>query len=354
MTEHPDAVLEQAMRRALELAEQGPADNDNPQVGCVLVAPDGSFVAEGWHRGAGTPHAEVDALANLTDTWRARTGELTAVVTLEPCNHHGRTGPCAVALLDAGIGGVVYALPDPGDASSGGALRLSEAGVAVRSGVLAADAKALLNSWLQRHAAQQPRSRPRITVKWGQSLDGRIAAADGSSQWITSVASRRDVHQRRAAADGILVGTGTLIADDPALTARAADGSLLAAQPRPIVMGERAIPPGARIREHPALEAGAVPLQISGRELEAELARLLESGIQSIFVEGGASVISAFLREGLVDELLVYVAPLLLGGPRLAIDDLGVASLAQGLRLNVTERTRFEHDTLVVARPVRP
>lgn len=351
MTQLSAAVLEQAMRRALELAELGPADNENPQVGCVLVARDGSFVAEGWHQGAGTPHAEVDALSKLPEEWRSRASELTAVVTLEPCNHTGRTGPCAVALLEAGIASVIYALPDPGDASSGGALRLSSAGVTVQSGVLAADAKALLSAWLQRHAQQHPRSRPRITVKWGQSLDGRIAAADGSSQWITSVASRRDVHQRRAAADGILVGTGTLLADNPALTARAADGSLLAVQPRPIVMGERAIPADARIREHPALGPGEQPLAISGRKLDSELAMLRDAGIQSIFVEGGASVISAFLRAGLVDELLIYVAPLLLGGPRLAIDDLGVTSLTEGLRLNITETTRFESDTLVVARP---
>ena len=345
-------TLEAAMRRAIELAQLGPADNENPQVGCVIVASDGSFVGEGWHRGAGTPHAEVDALANLPETWRNRMDELTAVVTLEPCNHQGRTGPCAKALVDAEIGAVAYALSDPGVASSGGAVRLSSAGMALRSGILAANAKAMLGGWLARHADATSIVRPRITVKWAQSLDGRIAAADGSSQWLTSVASRRDVHQRRAAADGILVGTGTLLADDPALTARAADGSLLAAQPKPIVMGERPIPADAKIRSHPGLAPGEEPFTLSGRMLEQELSQLVSQGIRSIFVEGGASVISALIREHLVDELLVYVAPVLLGGSRVAVDDIGVANLVNAQSLNITEITRFENDTLFIARPV--
>ena len=344
-------MTERAMRRALELAALGPADNENPQVGCVIVAPDGTFVAEGWHRGAGTAHAEVDALANLPEVWRDRAGELTAVVTLEPCNHQGRTGPCAKALIEAGIGSVVYSLSDPGISSGGGAVRLHDAGVTLRSGVLAADSKALLRGWLARHADAHPLTRPRITVKWGQSLDGRIAAADGSSQWITSAASREDVHQRRAAADGILVGTGTLLADNPSLTARAADGSLLAAQPKPIVMGAREIPSDAAVRAHPALGSGENPVTISGRNLEAELHELVQQGIHSIFVEGGSTVISALVQANVVDELLIYVAPMLLGGPQLAVDDIGVATLAEAKELNITEITHFEADTLFVARP---
>lgn len=353
MTEHPLAVLEDAMRRALELAERGPADNENPQVGCVILDPDGSVIAEGWHRGAGTPHAEVDALTRLPSAWLGRMPELTAVVTLEPCNHQGRTGPCAVALVNSGIGSVVYSLSDPGVASGGGAVRLADAGVTLRSGVLAADTKALLGGWLGRHAAAHPATRPRITVKWAQSLDGRIAAADGTSQWITGEAARIDVHQRRAAADGILVGTGTLLADNPTLTARDAQGGLLASQPMPIVMGERAIPAGSKVLEHPALGAGGHPLTISGRKLEEELAGLTEQGIHSLFVEGGATVISALIEGGFVDELLVYVAPTLIGGPKLALDDIGVPTLDDVHQLNITEITRLKADTLFVARPQR-
>lgn len=345
-------MTERAMRRALELAALGPADNENPQVGCVIVAPDGSFVAEGWHRGAGTAHAEVDALANLPEVWRDRASELTAVVTLEPCNHQGRTGPCAKALIEAGIGSVEYSLSDPGIASGGGAVRLHDAGVTLRSGVLAAASKALLSGWLKRHADAHPLTRPRITVKWAQSLDGRIAAADGSSQWITGAEARADVHQRRAAADGILVGTGTVLADNPALTARATDGSLLAAQPQPIVMGLRDIPADAALRAHPALKGGEQPLTISGRDLANELRGLVDYGITSVFVEGGATVISALLEAQLVDELLVYIAPVLLGGSHLAVDDIGVSTLAAALHLNITEITRLASDTLVVARPV--
>lgn len=348
-----EARLDRAMRRALELAKFGPADNENPQVGCVIVAPDGLFVAEGWHEGAGTPHAEVVALSRIPDDWRERVDELTAVVTLEPCNHHGRTGPCAVALIDAGIRSVVYSLSDPGDASSGGAVRLAEAGVTLRSGFLASETKVLLKPWLGRYAAAHPADRPRITVKWAQSLDGRIAAADGTSQWITNDQSRRDVHERRAAADGILVGTGTLLADNPALTAREDDGSLLPSQPRPVVMGQRAIPADARIWEHPALGPDDEPLTISGRNLPAELKWLADQGIRSLFVEGGASIISTLLTAELVDELLIYTAPMLLGGPNVAIADLGIHTLTEASHFDITEISRFGSDTLVIAKTRR-
>lgn len=349
--EHPPVtVIERAMRRALELAALGPADNENPQVGCVIVAPNGDFVAEGWHRGAGTAHAEVDALANLPEVWRDRAIELTAVVTLEPCNHQGKTGPCAVALGEARIGSVVYSLPDPGNASGGGAVRLAQAGVRLRSGVLAADTKRLLTGWLQRYAAEHPVSRPRITVKWAQSLDGRIAAADGSSQWITGEVARLDVHQRRAAADAIMVGTGTLLADNPSLTARAADGSLLAAQPKPVVVGTRPIPANARVREHPALGTNEAPLQFDGTDLAADMASLCAAGIRTVFVEGGPTLISALFRAGLVDDLLVYTAPMLLGGPYSALNEIGVSTLTEARELDITEITHLKADTLVVAR----
>ncbi|WP_125098152.1 bifunctional diaminohydroxyphosphoribosylaminopyrimidine deaminase/5-amino-6-(5-phosphoribosylamino)uracil reductase RibD [Leucobacter chromiireducens] len=357
-------LIEAGMRRALAIAARGPALDANPRVGCVLLAPDGRIVAEGWHRGAGTPHAEVDALAHLPVDWQSRIPELTAVVTLEPCNHTGRTGPCAEALADAGIGAVAYALSDPGQASSGGAETLRAAGAEVRGGVLSGEARALLAGWLERQAAASnaPAAsaapgalpRPRVTVKWAQTLDGRAAAADGTSQWITGEDARGDVHRRRAEADAILVGTGTLLADDPALTARAETGGLLvpaAEQPVPVVVGHREIPAGARVRQHPALAARGLsaPIHVSGDDLAADLATLHAAGIQHIFVEGGPRVASALIAAGLVDEVLIYLAPALLGGPRLAIGDLGIASMTGIARLRVTHLAQLGADLLVKA-----
>ena len=359
-------LIEAAMRRALELASRGPAQDENPRVGCVLLDPEGRIISEGWHRGAGTPHAEIDALSRVPAEWRARLSEVTAVVTLEPCNHTGRTGPCAVALSDAGIGAVAYALGDPGQSSSGGAETLRAAGVDVSSGVLAREARALLAGWLERRReaspdAQTDRSsstsatgRPFVTVKWAQTLDGRAAAADGTSQWITGADARGDVHRRRAEADAILVGTGTLLADDPALTARAETGGLLvpaAEQPVPIVVGHRAIPATARIRQHPALTAHGLtaPLQIPGDDLAAELTQLHERGIRHIFVEGGPTVSSALIAAGLVDEVLVYIAPALLGGPMLALGDLGIPSISGISRLRVTHIAQLGVDLLIKA-----
>ena len=350
-------TLETAMRRALELAARGPADNPNPQVGCVILDPAGNIVAEGWHRGAGTPHAEVAALAALPDEWRTRANELTAVATLEPCNHTGRTGPCAVALSEARIGTVVYSVSDPGDASSGGAATLRSAGAEVLGGVLEPEGLELLASWLERQGAvSQKLSRPRVTVKWAQTLDGRAAAADGSSQWITGPAARRDVHRRRAEADAILVGTGTLIVDDPALTARdenATDGLLVPAadQPIPVVLGRREIAASARINQHPALAAHGLdaPLRFDGSDLEEHLTALHERGVRSVFVEGGPTIASAFIAAGLADEVLVYVAPALLGGPRLAIGDLGIESMAGIRRLSIEGIERLGDDLLIRA-----
>lgn len=374
------ALIEAAMRRAFELASRGPAEDENPRVGCVLLDAAGRIVSEGWHHGAGTPHAEIDALSRVPAEWRERLGELTAVVTLEPCNHTGRTGPCAVALADAGIGAVAYALGDPGQSSSGGAETLRAAGVEVESGFLAHEARALLAGWLGRRAgtaadaaptafpavnpatpagpASPALARPFVTVKWAQTLDGRAAAADGSSKWITGVDARGDVHRRRAEADAILVGTGTLLADDPALTARAETGGLFvpaAEQPVPIVVGHRAIPAAARVNQHPALAARGLdhPLQIPGDDLATELAQLHERGIRHIFVEGGPTVASALIAAGLVDEVLVYVAPALLGGPMLALGDLGITSISEITRLRVTHIAQLGVDLLIKATTVQ-
>ncbi|RNE62639.1 bifunctional diaminohydroxyphosphoribosylaminopyrimidine deaminase/5-amino-6-(5-phosphoribosylamino)uracil reductase RibD [Cryobacterium tepidiphilum] len=333
------ASIENAMHRALDLATRGPATGVNPQVGCVILSPDGTPLAEGWHRGAGTPHAEVDALAKLP-AGAARGA--TAVVTLEPCNHTGRTGPCAVALIDAGIARVVYAVADPGEHSAGGADRLRAAGVAVETGVLTDAATHLIEDWLV--AARL--GRPFVTLKWASSLDGRAAAADGSSQWITGPAARADVHRRRAAAGAIVVGTGTALADDPALTARDDTGGLLPTQPLPVVVGRRALPAGAQLRRHPL-----APLFHPGDDLPGLLRDLRERGIRRVFIEGGPTLASAFVAAGLVDEYLVYLAPTLLGGGRLALGDIGVTTIGEQRRLQLAAVDRLGDDLLLTARP---
>ncbi|WP_244259397.1 bifunctional diaminohydroxyphosphoribosylaminopyrimidine deaminase/5-amino-6-(5-phosphoribosylamino)uracil reductase RibD [Rathayibacter sp. VKM Ac-2759] len=331
--------FEHAMRRALALAEHGPARGVNPRVGCVVLAPDGSTLAEGWHHGAGTAHAEVDALSALAP---GAADGATAVVSLEPCNHTGRTGPCSRALIDAGITRVVYAVGDPGDRSSGGADTLRAAGVEVVEGVLAEEAEEFLHVWL----AATRRRRPWVTLKWASTLDGRTAAADGSSRWITGTAARQRVHEQRATADAILVGTGTVLADDPSLTARGDGGELLADQPVPVVVGTRAIPAGARVLDHPRR-----PVLERTRDLSAVLDRLYDAEVRHVYVEGGPTLASALVAGGFVDEFLVYLAPALLGGPRLALDDLGVESIGGAHRLALRSVETLGDDLLVTARP---
>lgn len=342
-----------AMRRAFELAAQGPVVGGNPQVGAVLMDAAGTVVAEGWHRGTGTAHAEVDALSKLASSKLASSklassklaGDargLTAVVTLEPCNHTGHTGPCSVALLDAGVTRVVYAIADPSHTSGGGAQRLRDGGVEVVAGVLADEAEEFLHVWL----TSVRRGRPWVTVKWASTLDGRAAAADGTSQWITGTAARQRVHEQRAASDAILTGTGTVLADDPSLTARGDAGELMPHQPVPVVVGERAIPPHAALHHHPAglIETGT-------RDLDAVLSELDARGIRRVFVEAGPTLVTALIAAGLADEYAVYLAPTLLGGDRLAIGDLGIPTLhdARRLRLNTVER--LGDDLLVTAVP---
>ena len=327
-----------ALRHAFALAQRGPR-GVNPQVGAVILSPAGEVLAEGWHHGAGTPHAEIDALSKLgPDAARGAT----AVVTLEPCNHTGRTGPCAVALIEAGVARVVYAVDDPGEVSSGGAARLRDAGVEVEGGVLRDEGEELIASWL----TVQRLGRPHVTLKWAQSLDGRAAASDGTSQWITGPEARADVHRRRSLADAIVVGTGTVLADDPALTARREDGGLYEDQPRPVVVGVRAVPQEARVRKHPRPF-----MQDEGEDLRDLLDRLRELGAQRVFIEGGPTLAASFLRQGLVDELLVYIAPTLIGGDRLAVGDIGVTTISQQRRLDITGVDRLGDDILVTLTP---
>lgn len=326
-----------AMSRALDLAGNGPRGL-NPQVGAVILSPAGEVIAEGWHRGAGTRHAEVDALTKLAPG--AARGA-TAVVTLEPCNHTGRTGPCAQALIEAGVSRVVFALDDPGEASGGGADRLRAAGVDVESGEQAESSRALIADWLE----VQRLGRPHVVIKWAQSLDGRAAASDGTSQWITGPAARTDVHLRRTASDAIVVGTGTVLADDPSLTARDGD-ALLPHQPVPVVIGTRETPPDAAVRRHPH-----PPLFYRTHDLAAVLDDLRIRGMQRVFVEGGPALASAFIAAGLCDTVLAYIAPVLLGGARLALTDIGVDSIEGARRLIVDEWMPLGADLLVIARP---
>jgi diaminohydroxyphosphoribosylaminopyrimidine deaminase/5-amino-6-(5-phosphoribosylamino)uracil reductase len=332
---------ESAMRRALELAAQGPITGGNPQVGCVLLNDAGDIVAEGWHHGAGTPHAEVDALAQLAHAEDA--AGLTAVVTLEPCNHTGRTGPCSVALLAAGVARVVFALPDPGARSSGGAEHLRAGGVEVIAGVLADQAEAFLHPWL----TAVSRGRPWVTVKWGSTLDGRAAASDGTSQWITGTAARQRVHEEREASDAILVGTGTVFADDPSLTARGDGGELLSHQPVPVVVGDREVPADAVLRQHPA---GLI--ETRSRDLVAILSELDARGLRRVYVEGGPTLASAVVAAGFADEFSIYLAPLLLGGDRLALRDLGIPTINEAIRLRLTSIEQLGDDLHLIGHAI--
>ena len=332
---------ESAMRRALELAAQGPITGGNPQVGCVLLNDAGDIVAEGWHHGAGTPHAEVDALAQLAHAEDA--AGLTAVVTLEPCNHTGRTGPCSVALLAAGVARVVFALPDPGARSSGGAEHLRAGGVEVIAGVLADQAEAFLHPWL----TAVSRGRPWVTVKWGSTLDGRAAASDGTSQWITGTAARQRVHEEREASDAILVGTGTVFADDPSLTARGDGGELLSHQPVPVVVGDREVPGEAVLRQHPA---GLI--ETRSRDLAAILSELNARGLRRVYVEGGPTLASAVVAAGFADEFSIYLAPLLLGGDRLALRDLGIPTINEAIRLRLTSIEQLGDDLHLIGHAI--
>ncbi|MGH3424640.1 MAG: bifunctional diaminohydroxyphosphoribosylaminopyrimidine deaminase/5-amino-6-(5-phosphoribosylamino)uracil reductase RibD, partial [Nocardioidaceae bacterium] len=266
-----------AMREALDAARgHRPRTLPNPRVGCVLIGADGGRIAAGTHRGAGTPHAEIEALARAGRDARGAT----AVVTLEPCNHTGRTGPCAHALAVAGVVRVVFAQPDPHPPAAGGADTLRAAGVEIESGVLEQEARELNEPW----TTAVSRGYPFVTWKLATTLDGRSAAADGTSHWITGEAARADVQRLRAQADAIVVGTGTALADDPRLTLRDADGAPrpYAEQPLRVVVGQRPVPADARVRDD-----SAPSVLITGRDVGAALAELAAREIRHVWLEGG-------------------------------------------------------------------
>ncbi len=313
------------MGRALALAERGRRTvSPNPLVGCVIVA-DATIVGEGHHARAGQPHAEVVALRAAG----ARAAGATAYVTLEPCDHRGRTGPCTEALLAAGVARVVAAIRDPFPAAAGGAEHLRTAGVTVDLGVCGDAARRQNEVFLTAVAT----GRPFVVVKAAVSLDGRTAAADGSSRWLTGAAARERAHALRAEADAVVVGSGTVLADDPALTCRLPDYD--GPQPLRVVLDRRGrVGPSARVRD------AAAPTLVHRGDLDTLLPALWSRDVRSVLVEGGPHAAGAFLRAGLCDKLVVHVAPVLLGErglPLVAGDWPATLAAAPRLRLDAAE-----------------
>ena len=336
----PTEAEEAAMHRALALAEtvRG-ATSPNPAVGAVLLGADGTLVGEGATAPAGGPHAEVRALRTAGPA--ARGG--TAVVTLEPCAHTGRTGPCVDALLAAGVTRVVYAVDDPNPEASGGAERLRAAGVEVVAGVQVHAAETgALRPWL--HAVRA--GRPFVTWKYAATLDGRVAAADRTSRWITGPVARADVHRLRGEVDAILVGSGTVLADDPQLTVR--DGDAPAArQPLRVVLDRRhRLPADARV-----LDDTAETLVLDTAAPQFALKALHDRGVRHVLLEGGPTLAGAFVEARCVDEVIGYLAPTLLGAGPSALGDAGVGTLADAALLDVESVTRLGDDVRIVARP---
>ncbi|GAA1400422.1 bifunctional diaminohydroxyphosphoribosylaminopyrimidine deaminase/5-amino-6-(5-phosphoribosylamino)uracil reductase RibD [Pseudonocardia kongjuensis] len=330
-----------AMRRALAASDLVHGrTSPNPAVGCVVLDRTGAVAGTGATAPPGGPHAERTALAEAGD--RAAGG--TAVVTLEPCNHHGRTPPCVDALLDAGIVRVHAALTDPNPIAAGGLDRLRAAGVDVTLGTLADEvARGPLRGWLHR----QRTGRPHVTWKVATTLDGRVAAADGTSRWITGPQARGEVHDLRRRMDAIVAGTGTVLADDPALTARHPDGTLFADQPLRVVVGHRDIPPGARLRTD-----GAAPtLHLRTRDPAEVLADPAIRDVVDVLLEGGPILAGAFVAAGVVDRVLVHLAPALLGEGPQALGAAGVGTIADIVRLQVDEVRRAGGDVVIDARP---
>ena len=311
------------MKRALSLAERGRGrTGTNPLVGAVLLTPAGEVIATGFHARVGEAHAEAVALARAG----ARARGATLVVNLEPCCHRGRTGPCTRAIIDAGVRRVIIAHRDPDLRVNGGGLEeLRRAGIEIVEGIETAPAKRLNEHYL----TVRCEGRAFVTLKLALSLDGFTADAEGRSRWLTGPACRAHAHRERARHDAVLVGAGTARSDDPALTARTAAGP----QPRRFVLvGREGLPPGLRlfVGPHPAVRIGTdasradwvLPAGADGYpEPGAILRHLVSEGCASVLVEGGARVAAAFLRAGLVDRLVLYYGPLLLGSGRGAFAD---------------------------------
>ncbi|HET7482061.1 MAG TPA: bifunctional diaminohydroxyphosphoribosylaminopyrimidine deaminase/5-amino-6-(5-phosphoribosylamino)uracil reductase RibD [Actinomycetota bacterium] len=348
------------MQQALELARVPSFTSPNPRVGAVMVR-DGAVIATGFHAGAGHPHAEAVALA------AADCRGATCYVTLEPCNHHGRTPPCAPALVEAGVTHVVVALRDPDPRVDGsGIAYLEEHGVRVTTGVLERDAEFVNLPFLHHRRT----GTPLVTLKLALSLDGRAAAADGSARWISGPAARRRVHERRVEADAVLVGAGTVVADDPSLTVRDVPAGR---QPVRVIVDSRGrVPATARVfgpggdlvmvttelapHEVQARwkEAGAEVIVVPSRhgrvDLGAAIASFGDRGWIEILCEGGAELATGLLSAGLVGRLEFFYGPVIVGkGP--LIRDFGVATLADAPRFRIAESERLDDDLHVVYVP---
>jgi diaminohydroxyphosphoribosylaminopyrimidine deaminase/5-amino-6-(5-phosphoribosylamino)uracil reductase len=349
------------MHEALDLARRGAGrTSPNPMVGAVVVA-GGQVVGRGYHPGAGEPHAEVFALREA----EGRTRGATLYVTLEPCPHWGRTPPCTETIIASGIRRVVAAMHDPDHRVSGrGLRRLAEAAIETCVGVAEGEARDLNEAYVKHRTI----GLPFVTAKWAMSLDGRIATGSGESRWISGEASRTLAHERRAAADAILVGIGTVLRDDPALTAR----PYAARQPRRIILDSHLrIPVDAHVlaqdgtpvivattkhaspAAREALEARGVEVLVAdGPQGRVDLTVLLQElgrrGVLNLLVEGGGGVHGAFFDGGLVDKVLIFVAPKILGGPGPSpVGGTGVEALARAWRLGRTSVRQVGEDVVI-------
>ena len=311
-----------AMQRAIALAEKGLGKTaPNPIVGAVIINSDGQVVGEGFHDRMSSPdHAEVVAL----NAAGVKAKGATMVVTLEPCNHTGATGPCSKAIADAGISKVVYAVNDPNKKAAGGAQVLRDLGVQVESGVLESNAAYANRAWL----IKIEKNRPFFTWKVATTLDGKIAALDGSSKWISNENSRSDVQILRRQADAILVGTNTVITDDPHLIPRG-DFQGFTANPLRVVCGEQQLPPTSKV-----FDEAATTLLVKTKDLNNLIEELNKTGVNHVLVEAGPTLATAMLKHGLLDELVIYQAPSILGQGKSFVADFGATTINELLALD--------------------
>ncbi len=334
--------VEELMHAAID-ATASTYPHPNPRVGCIIVTPNHDVLSVGVCHGDGLPHAEANALASLADTDLARGA--TAVVTLEPCSHHGRTPPCADALVDAGVERVVIGAQDPDPKVSGNGIRkLTDAGIDVIVGV-AADAVVAADPAYFHHRTT---GLPRVTLKMATTLDGQAAAIDGTSQWITDEAARTDVHHLRSQNDVVLTGSGTVLADDPTLTVRYA--SFAGPQPRPVVVvGNRSLPADAHVMLRDPIVYGAdSPGHV---EVEAVIKDLGSRGVLSVLVEAGPTLSRAFLDAHAVDQVVWYLGAKLAGGAGRSAIGGTFNTLGDAVDLTVSDVTRFGSSLRITATP---